>query len=203
MRNPASAATITGDFYEVLAKAILGGEVIADDPFIVQPDLEIFEKETWVEVKSSHKWTDFKIMISQLEKYEALSESRFPFSKPKIKFLMFIHNVYRMVKTFKTDDALIRALCGNTAGAVLMPFSFLKLMLPNFSIYTWKHGVYRDNPFDYYLIPSWTFREMVAAPAFSISKFSGNGRFKYKREEVKGIVIDDTPVAPFELVEIK
>ena len=200
LMSPSHAATVVGRFYEVLAQAIVGGELAnmqGSNPF--QPDIEIFEKEVWVEVKATGDKSQLKLMCEQLDKYAEMEQTKFPFNRPRIKFMIFVHKVSHMHRDLKTEGNLVAALAQNTFGCVLIPFRFIRKLPYSYAIkwFNPNHG----ECYEYRLVSTSQLKKFIADPELMRSMDRAEN-FSFTRHLISDIIIDGVELKPFPLLKV-
>lgn len=124
----------SGQFYEQLARRVLGGDYTASewngsDP---RPDVEVMERALAVEVKGAGKLHYFKVDMGQLKRYNSLVKAGFPYDK--CWYFFFWHNVSPMVG--RTVNTVNKLLAQTTTKAVVMDIAAVNALkgLPEFPV---------------------------------------------------------------------
>jgi hypothetical protein len=196
--SPAHVATVVGRFYEVLAQGIVGGEIVGMGNDWCQPDIEIWEKETWVEVKATSKRSQLKLQTEQLDRYAELERSKFPFKKPRINYLIFVHGLERIHKTLKTESNLIGELAANTLLGILLPFRFAR-KLPYSHAVKWFQS--DGTAYEYRLISTSFLRKVLTEPSL-LGMLDRGEEFSFTKYKIGGIIVDENLMKPFPLLKI-
>jgi hypothetical protein len=133
LKNSAQVACVVGSFYEILGATMLSAYREENPPktWEVYPDLVYWgdkygmDNDILVEVKGSGRAYGLYLSWFQIERYKELQKTEFPFTAPRIYYLIFVHGLKSMAKTYDTQLELIEALACNTLGALLMPLDLI------------------------------------------------------------------------------
>lgn len=128
------AKNVVGAFYEHLAAYVLGaerwegGEVYAyeedrndrnpdpeADPVCLAPDLIRRKNSTFIEVKGANKKSTFKIYRGQARLYDEMRRvATKPIHRPRVEYILFMHELIGMTKQYDTPRELVAALAQHT-----------------------------------------------------------------------------------------
>ena len=124
---------IIGQFFEVLAREILGGELGDVDPVNnFQPDLIIWNKngesDIIVEVKGCNHKTGYGALIDddQIEFYEKLETSTFPYNNPNALYCIFYYQCDGIRDKGYSVNKILSILAGGIIDSFLVSVLYMR-----------------------------------------------------------------------------
>jgi len=134
---------IVGQFYEELAAKMFKGEHAKNEErAAVYPDVICWNQnggsDILIESKASYQGKHWIIDVQQIEEYNKLKENDFPFTKPDIYYVLFMHDVKDMAKRFGIVSELIKELCKNTIVAFKLSLEFVQEIAKNCQHYEYS-----------------------------------------------------------------
>lgn len=135
------ATVLIGQFFEVIAKKFLYKSKMVEMPdgWTAYPDLIVWHdrgQDTLIEVKAGYRCA--KIDKEQIKAYDEILKQDFPFTNPKLYYVLFSHNIQHITKNYKRIHDLLIALATGIESCYVMPFALVKELLALNDAYTNK-----------------------------------------------------------------
>ena len=215
---------VVGSFYEALAAHVLGAErwegggvyINEDDrgqcsagniPNCLIPDLVRRKDATFIEVKGGSRHSQFKIYRWQAELYNSIRQrSRLPIYRPRVEYVLFMHDLKGMTKKHGTARKLIEALTKNTLCCVILDLDVVLAF--DFWVGTVEYGDWHSGRQYYphfYPISSRHIRMLMDDPRTCLKQMGLNtGRYSVvHRQAAESLIIDETRAEAFPVLEVR
>jgi hypothetical protein len=223
--NVQHTRNVVGSFYEALSSNLFhairwaGGEIYAsesdrgvppeqlEESSCLTPDLVRREGATWIESKGGNSGSQFKIDLAQALLYDRISRrATIPIYRPRVEYAIFMHELRRMTKRYKTPRALIHELAEQTSCAVLLDLSIvLKFEQWIGTVEYGVPGVTRGYYPPFFPISSKHLKLLIEGPRICLREMGLDAcRYKVEVKEVgKGLRVNGSTMKPFTLLSIR
>lgn len=143
--SPAIRNVIIGQYFEYMATRVFGGELMNKDEEGHFPDIVKWgaykKRDVLLEVKASYRAPI--ISVQQLHDYKALEKNDFPYTRPRIYYVVFLHSATLIESQCKTVRDLIGYLSRSVDACLVLPIdAVLRLVTCNNGI-VYEYGVWR------------------------------------------------------------
>lgn len=152
--NNYAVRQFVGEFFEKQAAKIFEARLVPMRNFNngdIHPDLECGKLDAWIEVKATQETRYFKVYLNQVEKYRAILESGFPYSR--ILYCFFSHRVFNISRDYIDVEKLSRDLIAKTTRIVVLDFPLVLRIAQDLEVldkyaesgyppfYKWDHAI--------------------------------------------------------------
>jgi hypothetical protein len=125
--SPANANVIIGQYFEYLTSRIFDGKLADKPDDAVFPDVVLWGRhkkgDILLEVKGTYRAP--LMSLFQLQEYKKLEDNDFPFTRPRVYYVIYLHSAIQIVPQCPTVRDLLAYLSKSIDACIVVPIDAL------------------------------------------------------------------------------